>query len=77
MNEEVHQRRSYLQKDRVKTMIKAASEKWSNEQREIQSPSMHSSRTKNFVHFMKTYTIERVYVDLNDHVRTRSRFLMD
>ncbi|CAF4535125.1 unnamed protein product [Rotaria sp. Silwood1] len=51
-------------KDRLILMTKTAMKKWSNEQREIQSPSMHSSRTKIFVNFMKNYTNERVYVDI-------------
>ena len=42
--------------------------KWSNEQRDIQSPLMHSSRTKTFVDFMKNYTNERIYVEIPDHV---------
>ena len=49
-------------------MIKSAFQKWSNEQREIQSQSMHSSQTKIFVDFMKNYTTERVYVDIPDNV---------
>jgi len=49
-------------------MIKTANEKWLNEQREIQSQSMHSSRTKIFVEFMKNYTSERIYVDIPDNV---------
>ncbi|CAF0833400.1 unnamed protein product [Rotaria sordida] len=51
-------------KDRLNSMIKTATKKWSNEQREIQNSSMHSSRTKIFVNFMKNYTNERVYVDI-------------
>ncbi|CAF1543067.1 unnamed protein product [Rotaria magnacalcarata] len=54
-------------KERLKLMIETAAKKWSNEQREIQSPSMHSSRTKTFVDFMKNYTNERVYIDIPDH----------
>ncbi|CAF3423120.1 unnamed protein product [Rotaria socialis] len=54
-------------KDRLKLMIETATRKWSNEQREIQSPSMHSSRTETFVDFMKNYTNERVYIDIPDH----------
>ena len=50
-------------------MIKTAMKKYSNEQREIQSQSMHSSQTKIFVNFMKNYTNERVYVDIPDNVR--------
>ncbi len=42
--------------------------KWSNEQRDIQSSSMHSSRTKIFVDFMKNYTKERIYVEIPDNV---------
>ena len=49
-------------------MLKTAMEKWSNEQRNIQSATMHSSRTKTFVDFMKNYTTERVYVDIPSHV---------
>jgi hypothetical protein len=49
-------------------MIQTATEKWSNEQREIQSHSMHSSQTKIFVDFMNNYTNERVYVDIPNHV---------
>lgn len=49
-------------------MIETAMKKWPNEQREIQSPSMHSSRTKTFVNFMKNYTNERVFIDLPDNV---------
>ncbi len=49
-------------------MIKTANEKWSNEQREIQSQSMHSSRTKIFVDFMKNYINERVYVEIPNNV---------
>ena len=57
-------------------MIKTATEKWSNEQREIQSQSMHSSRTKTFVDFMKNYTTERIYVDIPDYVsHTRYKFI--
>ena len=50
-------------------MIKTAMKKYSNEQREIQSQSMHSSQTKIFVNFMKNYTNERVYVDIPNNVR--------
>jgi hypothetical protein len=49
-------------------MLKTATEKWLSEQREIQSNSMHSSRTKTFVDFMKNYTSERVYVDIPENV---------
>ncbi len=49
-------------------MTKTAIEKWSNEQREIQSESMHSSRTRILVDFMKNYTNERVYFDIPDNV---------
>ncbi len=49
-------------------MIKTANEKWSNEQREIQNQSMHSSRTKIFVDFMKNYINERVYVEIPNNV---------
>ncbi|UJR35445.1 hypothetical protein I4U23_028201 [Adineta vaga] len=54
-------------KDRVKSMLKTAIEKWSNEQREIQNSTMHSSRTKILVDFMKNYTTERIYVDIPSH----------
>ncbi|CAF0993465.1 unnamed protein product [Adineta ricciae] len=54
-------------KDRVASLLKAAIKKWSNEQREIQSQTMHSSRTKIFVDFMKNYTTERVYIDIPSH----------
>ena len=56
-------------------MLKTAIEKWSNEQREIQSESMHSSRTKILVDFMKNYTNERVYVDIPDNVSDRNNIL--
>jgi hypothetical protein len=49
-------------------MLKTIIEKWSNEQREIQSQTIHSSRTKILVDFMRNYTDERIYVDIPDNV---------
>ncbi|CAF4039183.1 unnamed protein product [Adineta steineri] len=56
--------KSISTKDRLKLMMKTVIEKWSNEQREIQSQTMHSSRTKILVDFMKNYTNERIFVDI-------------
>lgn len=55
-------------KEQVKAWIKTVFEKYSNEQRDIQCQSMHSSQTKILVDFMKNYSTERVFVDIPDQI---------
>jgi len=52
----------------MKAWIKTVFEKYSNEQRDIQCRSMHSSQTKMLVEFMKNYSTERVFVEIPEQV---------